>query len=152
MTAAEAKGPRLHYGHRGRGQSVNPAGVSQRISACAERFAWYREVDDDGVPSNVADLQNSVRHLRSELEARTSERDDARASLAKTKTLLQALKRSYGLAAASVIPEVPIGEPLDVLAQLDSLQGEAQTAFYRANKEAILVAQSARQYGERMTN
>jgi ATP-dependent Clp endopeptidase proteolytic subunit ClpP len=57
------------------------------------------------VPNTMAGLRASVRTLSTELQARTKERDDARAALARTKFLLSALERSYGLAAAqNVVP------------------------------------------------
>ena len=103
---------------------------------------------DAVVPNTMAGLRASVRTLTTELQARTMERDDARAALARTKFLLSALERSYGLAAAQNIVPMPPGaggEHLDVLEQLNSLEGEAQTAFYRANKDAIWRAQNGRQ-------
>ena len=95
----------------------------------------------------MAGLRASVRTLNTELQAR--ERDDARAALARTKFLLSALERSYGLAAAQNIVPMPAGaggESADVLERLNSLEGEAQTEFYRANKDAIWRAQNGRQW------
>jgi hypothetical protein len=103
------------------------------------------------VPNTMAGLRASVRTLNTELQARTKERDDARAALARTKFLLSALERSYGLAAAQTIVPMPAGaggESVDVLDRLNSLEGEAQTAFYRKHKEAIWAAQqNRRKYG-----
>jgi Clp protease len=99
------------------------------------------------VPNTMAGLRASVRTLTTELQARTKERDDARAALARTKFLLSALERSYGLAAAQTIVPMPAGaggESVDVLDRLNSLEGEAQTAFYRKHKEAIWSAQQNR--------
>jgi len=95
------------------------------------------------VPNTMAGLRASVRTLNVELVARTKERDDARNALARTKFLLSALERSYGLAAAQTVVPMPagaLGESVDVLDRFDSLQGEAQTAFYRKHKEAIWAA------------
>ncbi len=100
------------------------------------------------VPNTMAGLRASVRTLNVELVARTKERDDARNALARTKFLLSALERSYGLAAAQTIVPMPSGaggESVDVLERLNSLDGEAQTEFYRANKDAIWRAQNGRQ-------
>jgi hypothetical protein len=38
------------------------------------------------------------------------------------------------------MPAGALGESVDVLDRFDSLQGEAQTAFYRKHKEAIWAA------------
>jgi hypothetical protein len=95
----------------------------------------------------MAGLRASVRQLTGELQARTKERDDARAALARTKFLLSALERSYGLAAASTVPQVLSDEPTDVLTTYEGLDGEAATKFYKANREAIMAAQNSRQYG-----
>ena len=89
----------------------------------------------------MAGLRASVRQLTGELHARTKERDDARAALARTKFLLSALERSYGLAAASTMPQVPTDEPVDALTKYEELDGEAATAFYKANRDAIMAAQ-----------
>jgi Clp protease len=92
------------------------------------------------VPNTMAGLRASVRTLTTELHARTKERDDARAALARTKFLLSALERSYGLAATQTAVPTPIGaggETPDPLETLNSLEGATQSEFYRANKEAI---------------
>ncbi len=105
-----------------------------------------QDSESSTMPNTKAALSASVKALNTQLQARTLERDSARAALARTKFLLSALERSYGLAAASTVPEVPQGEVTDALTQFESLQGEAATAFYRANHAAIIAAQSARQY------
>jgi Clp protease len=101
------------------------------------------------VPNTMAGLRASVRTLNVELVARTKERDDARNALARTKFLLSALERSYGLAAAQTVVPMPasaLGESVDVLDRLNSLEGEAATAFYNANKQAIWAAQQNRRW------
>lgn len=106
------------------------------------------EPEAAAVPNTMAGLRASVKLLNGELQARTKERDDARAALARTKFLLSALERSYGLAAAQNIVNVAgggEGAP-DAFEQFSSLEGEAATAFYRKNKDAIIAAQSQRQY------
>jgi hypothetical protein len=64
--------------------------------------------------------------------------------LTRTKFLLSALERSYGLAAASTVPQVPTDDPVDVLAKYEDLDGEARTAFYKANRDTIMAAHMAR--------
>jgi hypothetical protein len=58
-------------------------------------------------PEPKAALSASVKTLTGELEARTKERDEARAAFARTKFLLPALQRSYGLAATSTVQRGP---------------------------------------------
>jgi hypothetical protein len=99
------------------------------------------------IPNTMAGLRASVRQLTGELQARTKERDDARAALARTKNLLSALERSYGLAPASDVAVVPTVEVKDALAEFESLDGEEATAFYKANTAAIITAQNRRKYG-----
>jgi ATP-dependent Clp endopeptidase proteolytic subunit ClpP len=101
------------------------------------------------VPNTKAALSASVKSLTGELQARTKERDDARAALARTKFLLSALERSYGLAAAQTVVQVPNDPAVDVLAKYEELDGEEATAFYKANRAAIIAAQSQRQLGNR---
>jgi hypothetical protein len=101
------------------------------------------------VPNTKAALSTSVKALTGELQARTKERDDARAALARTKFLLSALERSYGLAAASTVPDIPTVEALDALTKYEELDGEAATAFFKANRDAIMAAENARRYGAR---
>ena len=52
------------------------------------------------VPQTMAGQRASVRKPTTALQARTKERDDARAALATTEFLLSAVERPYGLAAA----------------------------------------------------
>jgi ATP-dependent Clp endopeptidase proteolytic subunit ClpP len=99
------------------------------------------------LPNTMSGLRASVRQLTGELQARTRERDDARAALARTKFLLSALERSYGLAAASAVAVVPTVEVKDALTEFESLNGEEATAFYKANTAAIIAAQNRRKYG-----
>jgi ATP-dependent Clp endopeptidase proteolytic subunit ClpP len=101
------------------------------------------------VPNTKAALTASLKALTGELHARTKERDDARAALARTKFLLQALERSYGLAAAATVPQVPNEPAVDALTKWESMDGEESSAFYKANRDAIIAAQSRRQYGDR---
>ena len=101
------------------------------------------------VPNTKAALTSSLKALTGELQARTKERDDARAALARTKFLLSALERSYGLAPASAVAVVPTVEVKDALTEFESLDGEEQTAFYKANVAAIIAAQNRRKYGPR---
>ena len=101
------------------------------------------------VPNTKAALSASVKALNGELQARTKERDDARAALARTKFLLSALERSYGLAAASTVPDVPQDEVTDALTTYNSLEGPEATAFWKANQAAIMAAENARRYGSR---
>jgi ATP-dependent Clp protease, protease subunit len=101
------------------------------------------------VPNTKAALSASVKALTGELQARTKERDDARAALARTKFLLSALERSYGLAAASTVPDIPQVEVADALTTYEALDGEAATAFFKANRDAIMAAENARRYGAR---
>jgi hypothetical protein len=68
-----------------------------------------------------------------------------RAALARTKFLLSALERSYGLAAAATVPQVPNEPAVDALTKWESMDGEESSAFYKANRDAIIAAQSARQ-------
>jgi Clp protease len=99
------------------------------------------------VPKTMAGLRASVRQLTGELQARTKERDDARAGLARTKFLLSALERSYGLSAASTVPQVPSDDPVDALTKYEELDGAEATAFFKANRAAIIASQNRRQYG-----
>jgi ATP-dependent Clp endopeptidase proteolytic subunit ClpP len=99
------------------------------------------------VPNTKAALTASVKALTGELQARTRERDDARAALARTKFLLSALERSYGLAPAEAVAVVPTVEVKDALAEFESLDGEEATAFYKVNTAAIITAQNRRKYG-----
>ena len=99
------------------------------------------------VPNTKAALTASVKALTGELQARTKERDDARAALGRTKFLLSALERSYGLAPAAAVAVVPTVEVKDALTEFESLDGEEQTAFYKANTSAIIAAQNRRKYG-----
>ena len=97
LTASEAKDLGFITGVVGIAKASIPEAFLEGFLHVPSDLRLVPDADDEGVPSNVIDLQNSLRNLRTELEARTSERDDARASLAKTKTLLQALKRSNRL-------------------------------------------------------
>ena len=99
------------------------------------------------VPNTKAALTASVNALTSQLQARTKERDDARAALARTKFLLSALERSYGLGAAQTVPQIPNEEPVDALTKWEKMHGEESSAFYRTHREEIMAAQSRRQYG-----
>jgi ATP-dependent Clp endopeptidase proteolytic subunit ClpP len=97
------------------------------------------------VPNTKAALTASVKALTVEIQGRTRERDDA--ALARTKFLLSALERSYGLAPADAVAIVPAGEVKGALEVFESLSGEERTAFYKAHTAEILSAQNRRQYG-----
>jgi hypothetical protein len=58
---------------------------------------------------------------------------------------LDALARSYGIAAAQAVPIIPNEEPVDALTTYESLDGAEATKFYKANFAAVMAAQSARQ-------
>jgi hypothetical protein len=124
-----------------------PAEYLNKFEHVPADLAVNEEVEASIVPNTKAALTASVKALTSQLEARTKERGDARAALARTKFLLSALERSYGLAAAATVPEIPTGEPTDALTQWESMEGEEATKFYQANFSAIIAAQNARQYG-----
>lgn len=97
----------------------------------------------DGLPTNVVDLQNSIKNLTAALAGRTKERDHARASLAKSKTLMEALKRSYGIGAAQVVATVPFGDGgPGILEQFALIKDDtARAVFYRENQRALMIAQ-----------
>ena len=96
-------------------------------------------------PNTVSGLSASVRQLSGELQARTKERDDARAALARTKFLLSALERSYGTRRGADRPANPERRAGGRSDKWEKMTGEEASAFYRNNRDAILAAQSARQ-------
>jgi hypothetical protein len=126
-----------------------PAEYLNKFEHVPAELLEKEEQDPDAliVPNTKAALQASVKALTSQLQAGTKERDDARAALLRTKQLMRALERSYGLAAASVVPVIPVDEPTDVLRTFESLRGEEASRFYRENQAAIIAAQNRRQYG-----
>ena len=107
------------------------------------------DVPDVVIPAqSKSGLQGRLNSLVAELSARTIERDAARAALAKTKFLLSALERSYGLAAAQQIVVVPQGEPTDVLESFESLRDpEERSRYYREHKEEIRRAHDTKRFG-----
>jgi hypothetical protein len=133
--------------------------AESRNSIPAEYLAKFENVPQDllertepeaeaTVPNTMAGLRSSVKQLTGELQARTKERDDARAALVRTKTLLSALERSYGLAAAGVVIPAPpeSGEAPDVLETLAGLSGAEMTRFYKQHKQEIWSAQNRKQF------
>ena len=99
----------------------------------------------------VPDLQANVVNLQAALKERTKQLKDAKDALAKSKTLMQALKRSYGLTAANVgpdgefssanvldVPCVPSDLNPSVFEQYSKLTGEAQTTFFKQHRDELL--------------
>jgi ATP-dependent Clp endopeptidase proteolytic subunit ClpP len=121
----------------------------ERVPADLIETAEEVEFVTTTVPNTKAGLVASVKALNVELQARTKERDDARAALGRTKFLLSALEGSYGLAPADSVAIVPAGEVKGALEVFESLSGEEATRFYKANLSSILDAQNRRQYGPR---
>jgi ATP-dependent protease ClpP protease subunit len=126
-----------------------PAEYLNKFEHVPADLAVNEEVAVATIPNTKAALSASVKTLTSELQARTKERDDARAALARTKFLLDALARSYGFGAAQTVPIIPNEPVVDALTTYESLDGEEATKFYKANFAAIMAAQNARQYGTR---
>jgi ATP-dependent protease ClpP protease subunit len=122
-----------------------PAEYLAKFEHVASDLVADEDVEVSIAPNTKAALSASVKALTGELQARTKERDDARAALARTKFLLSALERSYGLAAASTVPQVPTDDPVDALTKYEDLDGVEASAFYKANRDAIMAAHKARQ-------
>jgi hypothetical protein len=94
-----------------------------------------------GGDTETPSLRASIVNLQSELQNRTRERDNFKLALDRTKFLLGALERSYGLAAASQVVEVPNdgmsgGSVIDRFNAM--AEGPAKTEFYQAHKTALL--------------
>ena len=98
-------------------------------------------------PQTKSSLQARVNNLVSELNLRTTERDKARDQLAKTKFLLAALERSYGIGVAEQVIVTPRDEMEDVLVTFESLTGEERSRYYREHKAEIQHAHNVKRFG-----
>jgi hypothetical protein len=87
------------------------------------------------------DLQARVADFTAQLQARTFERNEARAALAQVNTNYEALKRSLGLSAASVVPDIDTessGGNDRIMEQFRAFNGQLPPDFYEEHRNHIL--------------
>jgi ATP-dependent Clp protease protease subunit len=70
--------------------------------------------------------------------AAKAEAAELREQMAAKDALHNALKRSLGIAAAVEVPVTPVGEPINLIEQLNKLSGAERTEFFRKHRAEIL--------------